>query len=56
MNRFRQPLKADGKVYDNPIPTRFLAPIDCYKVQAQESSARCLSCSSFYIPTRAKFR
>ncbi len=21
--------------YDNPIPTRFLAPIDCYKILAQ---------------------
>ncbi len=23
--------------YDNPIPTRFLAPIDCLKIQAQDS-------------------
>ncbi len=23
--------------YDNPIPTRFLAPIDCYKIPAQDS-------------------
>ncbi len=22
--------------YDNPIPTRFLAPIDCYKIPAQD--------------------
>jgi hypothetical protein len=22
--------------YDNPIPTRFLAPIDCLKIPAQE--------------------
>ncbi len=21
--------------YDNPIPTRFLAPIDCWKISAQ---------------------
>jgi hypothetical protein len=23
--------------YDNPIPTRFLAPIDCYKIPARYS-------------------
>ncbi len=27
-------------VYDNPIPTRFLAPIDCLKIRAQLSPAR----------------
>ncbi len=25
--------------YDNPIPTRFLAPIDCLKIPAQEGKA-----------------
>jgi hypothetical protein len=23
--------------YDNPVPTRFLAPIDCLKIPAQET-------------------
>ena len=23
--------------YDNPVPTRFLAPIDCLKIPAQDS-------------------
>ncbi len=30
--------------YDNPIPNRFLAPIDCYKTQAQHTI-----CTIFYI-------
>ena len=25
--------------YDNPIPTRFLAPIDCLKIPAQDSAS-----------------
>ncbi len=32
-NRFRQPMAAQ---YDNPILTRFLAPIDCSKITAQK--------------------
>jgi hypothetical protein len=32
-NRLRQPMKLAGR-YDNPIPTQFLAPIDCSKVPA----------------------
>jgi hypothetical protein len=36
-NRFRQPMEPGGPVrpYDNPIPTRFLAPKDCFKIPAQ---------------------
>ncbi len=34
MNRFRQPMEPGGQ-QDNPIPTRFLAPIDCSKIPAQ---------------------
>jgi hypothetical protein len=30
--------------YDNPIPTRFLAPIDCSKIPAQELIQRNLLC------------
>ncbi len=29
--------------YDNPIPTRFLAPIDCLKIPAQHSGSVCTS-------------
>jgi hypothetical protein len=34
-NKFRQPTVCclAGR-YDNPIPTRFLAPIDCFKIAA----------------------
>jgi hypothetical protein len=28
--------------YDNPIPTRFLAPIDCFKIPAQMGGVSCL--------------
>ena len=31
-NRFRQPMC----LYENPIPTRFLAPTDCSKIPAQK--------------------
>jgi hypothetical protein len=34
MNEFRQPTSLAGR-YDNPIPTRCLAPIDCLKIPAQ---------------------
>ncbi len=33
-DQFRQPCSLAGR-YDNPIPTRFLAPIDCLKIPAQ---------------------
>jgi hypothetical protein len=35
-NEFRHPMKPGGQVrrYDNPIPNRFLAPIDCLKIPA----------------------
>jgi hypothetical protein len=29
--------------YDNPIPTRFLAPIDCLKIPAQSHSPPCIA-------------
>ncbi len=32
-NEFRQPCSLAGR-YDNPIPLRFLAPIDCLKIPA----------------------
>jgi hypothetical protein len=32
-NEFRQPCSLEGR-YDNPIPTRFLVPIDCLKIPA----------------------
>ncbi len=42
-----------GLWYDNPIPTRFLAPIDCLKIQAQKSiSAGGLERQPWAIPTR----
>ncbi len=31
-NRFRQPMKPGGPLYDNPITTRLLAPTDCSKI------------------------
>ncbi len=31
--------------YDNPIPTRFLAPIDCSKIPAQLYSGTLFLCS-----------
>ncbi len=34
--------------YDNPIPTRFLAPIDFLKIPAQESMEFCLPELWFY--------
>jgi hypothetical protein len=34
-NEFRQPI-VPGR-YNNPIPPRFLAPIDCLKIPAQNS-------------------
>jgi hypothetical protein len=34
---FRQPMCLAGR-YDNPIPTRFLAPLDCLKLPAQYDS------------------
>ncbi len=37
-NRFRQLMKPGGPVYDNPIPTRFLAPTDRSKIPAQVST------------------
>ncbi len=33
-NSFRHPCSLAGR-YDNPIPTRFLAPMDCLKIPAQ---------------------
>jgi hypothetical protein len=36
-NQFRQPMYPGGLVYDNPIPTRFLALIDCSKIPAETS-------------------
>jgi hypothetical protein len=33
-NEFRQPISSLTGRYDNPIPTRFLAPIDCLKIPA----------------------
>jgi hypothetical protein len=32
-NRLRQPMKLAGR-YDNPIPARFLAPMDCSQIPA----------------------
>ncbi len=31
-NEFRQPMYSLAGRYDNPIPTRFRAPIDCLKI------------------------
>ncbi len=33
--QFRQAVCSLAGRYDNPIPTRFLAPIDCLKIPAQ---------------------
>jgi hypothetical protein len=38
-NRFRASLCGLADQYDNPIPTRFLAPTDCSKIPAQASSS-----------------
>ncbi len=38
--------------YDNPFPTRFLAPIDCLKIPAQESMEFCLPELWFYADRR----
>ncbi len=32
----RSPRIGSKEPYDNPIPTRFLAPIDCLKIPAQD--------------------
>ncbi len=37
-DEFRQPMQPGGPIYDNPIPTRCLAPKDCLKIPAQSSS------------------
>ncbi len=34
-NEFRQPMRSLAGRYDNPFPTRFLAPLDCLKIPAQ---------------------
>jgi hypothetical protein len=36
--QFRQPLYSLAGWYDNPIPTRFLAPIDCSKTPTQKAA------------------
>jgi hypothetical protein len=33
-NQFRQAVYSLAGRYDKPIPTRFLAPIDCFKIPA----------------------
>jgi len=39
--------------YDNPIPTRFLAPIECLKIPAQYNTSRTrLGSKKQYIPAR----
>ncbi len=38
------PVRSLAGRHDNPFPTRFLAPIDCYKIPAQSEFCR----SSFY--------
>ncbi len=48
-NRFRQPLQPVAGRYDNPIPTRFLVPIDCSKISAQ-----ILSCHKLIGPEKEK--
>jgi hypothetical protein len=49
MNRFQGMNSAslcslEGR-YDYPIPTRFLAPIDCLKIPTQNVTAYCLTLS-----------
>jgi hypothetical protein len=36
--------------YDNPIPSRFLAPIDCLKIPAQEAVCAGYHTSNVYRP------
>jgi hypothetical protein len=38
-NEFRQPMYSLVGRYDNPIPPRFLAPIDCLKIPALYTGA-----------------
>ncbi len=40
-NGFRQPMYSLACRYDNPIPTRFLAPLDCSKIPAQFRKSWC---------------
>ncbi len=46
-NRFRQPMKLAGR-YNNPIPARFLVPINCSKIPALGFLNVYNSCSVFY--------
>jgi hypothetical protein len=42
--------------YDNPIPTRFLAPIDCLKIPAQTNFLTCVNSDlliKFLVPLSA---
>jgi hypothetical protein len=43
-NRFQETnsarLCSQAGRYDNPIPTRFLAPVDCLKIPAQDQKRR----------------
>ncbi len=45
-NEFRQPCSLAGR-YDNPIPTRFLAPIDCLKIPAPNTGSNGANSFSF---------
>ena len=35
--------------YDNPIPTQFLAPIDCFKIPAQMGDGELYGEPPFYL-------
>ncbi len=41
--------------YDNPIPTRFLAPIDCLKIPAQGTGSHCVGARGVFVVTSIFF-